>query len=136
MPGKDEACRKLQKPPKGINYQENSSYTSNVCKSKCIFGYFLLVIPYQLSVKFIVFIFCAKPIDSNSEQLTGGCMLLNRFKKQQLSYENYGFKDPVWDIEDLVSSFKRKKVNRYFLEHRGKFFPRETRKSLYLWLRI
>lgn len=45
-----------------------------------------------------------------------GCSFLTRYKKQSLVYENYGFKQPAWDIEDLVASFKRKRVNdiRFF----------------------
>ncbi len=40
----------------------------------------------------------------------GGCYYYNKFKKNQLTYETYGFKKPVWDIEDLVDLFKKKKV--------------------------
>ena len=56
--------------------------------------------------------------DSN-ESIAGngpvsGCTYLQRFKRQPLNYESYGFKHPVWDIEDLVYSFKRKRVIIFF----------------------
>lgn len=45
----------------------------------------------------------------------GGCSYLTRFKQRQpMPYENYGFKTPVWDIEDLMTSFKRKRYCPYY----------------------
>ena len=48
-------------------------------------------------------------IDDDSKT-SSGCTFLLRLKKQPLSYENFGFKQPVWDIEDLVTSLKKKRV--------------------------
>ncbi len=41
---------------------------------------------------------------------TGGCDYLNRWKKNPIAYEAVGFKEPVWDIEDLVKIANRKRV--------------------------
>jgi hypothetical protein len=42
----------------------------------------------------------------------GGCSFLQRFKQRKpIEYEAYGFKEPVWDIEDLIQSFKKKRVS-------------------------
>lgn len=46
----------------------------------------------------------------NENNLTGGCEFLRRLKKQPVSYENYGFKQSIWDIEDLLVAFKKKRV--------------------------
>ncbi|CAF0846025.1 unnamed protein product [Brachionus calyciflorus] len=51
---------------------------------------------------------------SEKPDFGGGCTFYNRFKKQPLSYESYGFKQSVWDIEDLIYSFKRKRLCPYY----------------------
>ena len=51
--------------------------------------------------------------DENS--IGGGCEYLRRFRKNPLIYENYGFKEPVWDIEDILVAFKKKRVRFLFL---------------------
>ena len=43
----------------------------------------------------------------------GSCIYHQNFKKKPLSYENYGFKE-AWDIEDLVKSFRRKRICPYY----------------------
>lgn len=43
---------------------------------------------------------------------SGGCSFLQRLKKQPPSYENFGFKQPVWDIEELVTALKKKRVRQ------------------------
>lgn len=48
--------------------------------------------------------------DDDRNKSSGGCTFLQRLKKQPLSYENYGFKQSVWDIEELVTSLKKKRV--------------------------
>ncbi len=55
---------------------------------------------------------CKKLIDPNRSE-SGSCIYYKNFKKNQLVYENYGFKD-AWDIEDLVKTFKRKRICSYY----------------------
>jgi hypothetical protein len=51
-------------------------------------------------------------IDKLEEDAPGaGCVFYSRIKKQPLSYESYGFKTPVWDIEELLTAFKKKRVS-------------------------
>ena len=59
--------------------------------------------------------------DDDRNKSSGGCTFLQRLKKQPLSYENYGFKQSVWDIEELVTSLKKKRVNstkKFILKYR------------------
>lgn len=48
--------------------------------------------------------------DDRNRASNGGCTYLQRLKKQPLTYENFGFKQPVWDIEELVTTLKKKRV--------------------------
>ena len=52
----------------------------------------------------------APDASDEAKKLKGGCIYYNRFKQKPISYENYGFREPVWDIEDLAKIFERKKV--------------------------
>jgi len=53
-------------------------------------------------------------LKKSAESGAGGtCVYYQNFKKKPLVYENYGFKN-VWDIEELVQSFKRKKMCPYY----------------------
>jgi hypothetical protein len=41
----------------------------------------------------------------------GGCSFLHKFKQQKpMGYASYGFPLEIWDIEDLIVSFKKKRV--------------------------
>jgi hypothetical protein len=46
--------------------------------------------------------------------LIGGCTFNQRLKSKPIVYESFGFKESVWDIEELVSTLKRKKVSIEF----------------------
>lgn len=56
---------------------------------------------------------CRKLTDPKKNVDGDRCIYYQNFKKNTPAYENYGFKE-VWDIEDMVKSFKRKKMCPYY----------------------
>lgn len=57
-----------------------------------------------------------KMLATNDEkaEMLGGCQYYNRLRKNPIVYENYGFKQNTWDIEDLVTVLKRKRLCPYY----------------------
>lgn len=61
---------------------------------------------------------CRKLVNPKKTQSIEGitnshCSFQQNLKKNPIAYENFGFKN-VWDIEELVKSFKRKRLCPYY----------------------
>ena len=109
LSNKDEACRNLNKKGQNILEMNNDVEYLNYNKV-CNWNLFV----YFLACK-LIFIFKLKIKNSDpKDKQQSGCSFkskINQLKsKDKYNYKNFGFEESVWDIEELMTTLKSKKV--------------------------